>query len=295
MGNSMSKEVSIKAIIYSAGPFFGYPWKPIMNAVYGGDYLESYKHFRMQHMVPIDLFYHCLCLVWQLSSNYAFLGSIDETLEKQGYVQPKTRIIATANSLFWAWHLVRTNPTPLSVKVLSCLCIYIAHSYAGKMFHKHWEKIVFLQGFIEAAAFQIFSGRISLRRYLGYLVARTALWKYLSTTKRGALKEYNTSITTGLISLILYNSTRQQPLSGTVSMGMYGWIIALLTDNKNTYFWSCGMTATLAQGVAHNLSREAGTLAVLENSKIDMTAYELSHVVFFPNLLFQAIHANFGL
>ena len=38
-----------------------------------------------------------------------------------------------------------------------------------------------------------------------------------------------------------------------------------------------------------------GTLQVLQDSGMDMSAYELSHVTYFPNLLFQAIHAHLGL
>ena len=238
-------------------------------------------------MVPSDLFYHCLCLIWQLSSNYAFLGSIDTTFFN-------TRVVATLNSLLWSWHLLRTSPTPLSVKLSSILCIYLAHSYAGKWFTKHWEQVIFYQGFLEAAAFQIFSGRIDLKKYVSYLIVRTALWKYL-TTKQGCLKDYNTSISMGLMGLIAFNSTRPNPIAPVVSMGIYGWIISLLTDNKHIYFWSCGMSATLAQGVAHTVSKEAGTLQVLQGSGMDMSQYELSHVVYFPNLLFQAIHAHFGL
>jgi hypothetical protein len=66
-------------------------------------------------------------------------------------------------------------------------------------------------------------------------------------------------------------------------MGLYGWIIALLTGERLTYFWSCGMTGTLSQAIAHNLSRELGTLDP-RNMKLlklgmSQTAYEFSHVV----------------
>ena len=258
-GNLLSKKTALQSIVYSGGPFFGYPWKPLLNSLYGGGYLESYKHFRAQHLVGSDLFYHCLCLVWQLSSNYAFLGSMDEALEKHKYVKPNTRLVATLNSLVWAWHLCRTSPTPLSVKLCSVLCIYLAHTSAGQWFQRHWESVVFYQGFLEAAAFQILSpGGIDRTKYVGYLVARTLLWKGL-VAHQGVLSQHNTSITAGLMALIAFNSTRAQPIGPVISMGMYGWIIALLTNNKHIYFWSCGMTATLGQGVAHNVSGEAGT------------------------------------
>ena len=36
-------------------------------------------------------------------------------------------------------------------------------------------------------------------------------------------------------------------------------------------------------------------IEVLQRDDIDQTQYELSHVVYFPNLLFHAIHAHLGL
>ena len=292
MGSTLSKNTAITAIIYSAGPFFSYPWKIIMNMMYGGAYLESYRHFRAQHMVGYDLFYHVLCLVWQLSSNYALLGSLDDAMERKGWFKPRTELLKTLNSLLWSWHLVRTSPTPLSVKVASVISIYVAHTYAGDFFQRHWKKVVFLQGFLEAAAVQALRERITIGPYLAYLVARTALWKYLNDNHAGSLKKYNTPITAGLFALMAFNSTIG--IGSVVSMGIYGWILSILTGNRDIYFWSCGMTATLGQAVAHNLSREPGTLVVLQK-QMDMVKYELSHVTYFPNLLFQAIHAHFGL
>ena len=49
------------------------------------------------------------------------------------------------------------------------------------------------------------------------------------------------------------------------------------------------MMATLSQGVAHSIAREAGTLAVLQGEDMNQTSYELSHVTFFPNLVFEAV------
>ena len=114
----------------------------------------------------------------------------------------------------------RTSPTPLSVKLCSVLCIYMAHSSAGQWFQQHWESVVFYQGFLEAAAFQILSpGGIDRTKYVGYLVARTLLWKGL-VAHQGALSQHNTSITAGLMALIAFNSTRAQPIGPVISMGM---------------------------------------------------------------------------
>ena len=341
MGNVVSKQTGIKAVIYGFGPFFGYPWKPVMNEVWGGDYRESYTHFREQHMYGSNLLYHCLCFVWQLSSNYAFLNYIDGRLEdaeppsfhrgrltkvrydgsyscvweakKEGhgdknqkvktagrttrpsraYVHAGTRLFATLNTVLWVFHLVKTQPTPGIVKLGSLISVYLAHSRMGSIFERNWRNVVFYQGFLEAAAFSVLTaGRVTWTRYVGYLLARMGVWKVVSENE-GALKDYSGAITAALVALIAFNATRAKPIGGTVSMGFYGWILSLLTNSRGMYFWSCGMTATLGQAVAHGLSGEAPTLAVLENLKMDMTAYELSHVTYFPNLLFQAIYEHF--
>ena len=76
-------------------------------------------------------------------------------------------------------------------------------------------------------------------------------------------------------------------------MGLYGWIVALLTGSKAVYFWSCGMLATLGQSVAHGVTKEPATLVVLQ-AGLNQIEYEFSHVVFFPNLLFQAVLEQLG-
>ena len=43
-----------------------------------------------------DLWYHCLCLVWQLSSNYALLGRMDKLGAESSLVLPKN-----ASVLVW--------------------------------------------------------------------------------------------------------------------------------------------------------------------------------------------------
>ena len=153
----------LQAALYTPAPFFGYPWKPFLNSSYGGDYLESYKHFRAQHMDGTNLFYHLLCLVWQLSSNYALLGQLDHFVAplfgaRDKHKHPATNstsgsVVSLATSVLWTYHLLSTSPTPSLVKLASVVSVLLAHNFLGDFFSKNWEIMVFAQGLALAIVF----------------------------------------------------------------------------------------------------------------------------------------------
>lgn len=299
---SAKPSVAVQALLYGPAPFFAYPWKPALNALYGGDYPQSYKHFRMQHMDGSNLIYHCLCLAWQLSSNYALLRELDKLcapLAERLSLPDKEKgayLITRTTSFFWCLHLLRTKPTPLAVKIASITSIVVAHNYLGAWFDKCRHRIIFLQGILEAGGVQsLLLNRPTAfgKPALIYFALRTALWKYLShlSEKDFMLKDQSKNIATTLALFCSAVSASKEPLR-IVIMGLFGWMIYLMTGNKAIYFWSAGMMATISQGLAHRVAGEAGTLEVLQNDTIDQTSYEFSHVTFFPNLLFQACRAH---
>lgn len=125
---------SSAASLYGPAPFFCYPWKPLLNSIYGGGYVKSYRHFRMQHMDGLNLALHCLCLFWQLSSNYALLQDLDEVLMSLAKklslpVDQSSHLVSRLTSLIWSVHLLATSPTPRVVKLASVACIYLAHNH----------------------------------------------------------------------------------------------------------------------------------------------------------------------
>ena len=241
-----------------------------------------------------NLFYHCLCLIWQLSSNYALLGTIDEKINERNW--GTKNIITNLTSIVWIFHLLTSSPTPITVKLSSALSVVAAHRWLGPLFANRWRMVMFVQGLVEAAAIQLVSKDKKIafdRKFIAYFAIRSALWKWLSD-REGSLEEYSSHMLVGLMALMILFASTKKPIAKCVSMGLYGWALALLGGSRTMYFWSCGMMATLCQGVAHNLAGEAGTLQVLEGSKMDTVAYELSHTVYFPNLLFQACFAHLG-
>ena len=74
----------LKLILYGGAPFFGNPLKPFVNAMYGANYERAYTHFRRDHTVPGNIFYHLLCFGFQLTFNYSFLSELDAKLFGSG-------------------------------------------------------------------------------------------------------------------------------------------------------------------------------------------------------------------
>ena len=72
--------------------------------------------------------------------------------------------------------------------------------------------------------------------------------------------------------------------------GLVGWLAALLLDSPAVFFWANAFLASAVQGVAHSAAGEEGTLVNLQASTEQTTAHELSHTVYFPNLLLHTIY-----
>jgi hypothetical protein len=280
-----------QTVLYAFAPFFAYPWKPLLNDVLGGDYAASYKHFRAQHMDGTNLALHMLCLVWQLSSNYAFLRELDRHVEEHTGFK---RFFSNMTSLLWSWHLCRTSPTPVHVKLLSVGCIAAGHFVLGRLFEENWRKVIMVQGAFEGLAIQTLAlNKPGFgKQAFAWLVVRSLVWKLVSQNE-GCLKGYSRHITLVVMAIAAKAASSDDPLKATIApWALTGWLWALLTGNKGLYFWASGMMATISQGVAHAFAGEAGTLVVLQDASIDMTSYEFSHVTFFPNLLLQAVSAH---
>merc|ERR1712224_857907 len=106
------------------------------------------------------------------------------------------------------------------------------------------------------------------------------LWKVVSSNQ-AQFKNLSRTISAFLAVYVAAVSSSKDPIA-IVKSALFGWILALLTNNKAIYYWSAGMMATISQGIAHDVAGELGTLQVLQDDALDQTSYELSHVTFFP-------------
>ena len=109
----------------------------------------------------------------------------------------------------------------------------------------------------------------------------------LSTYCNGMLAPYSSWVNSLAIVLIVVGSIR--PFYNVVNVywvGYYGSILAVLTDEAWLCFYSCGISASLFQGVAHELSNEAANLPELATrTSVERIADELAHITYFPVLI----------
>ena len=74
----------------------------------------------------------------------------------------------------------------------------------------------------------------------------------------------------------------------TESVGaVFGWLVAMLTNDPTMFFLCSSFVASFGQGVAHLISGEKGTLPQL--SKV---ADELGHTTYFPVLTLHSCYQN---
>lgn len=103
-----------RAVLYGFGPFFGHPLKPLLSLLCGDGYETAYKHFRRDHSRADNLVLHLVCLAFQLLSNFALLGRLDEALVGEG------GIVSSAFSS--AYPFVGTGPTKLNLSTSTAHC-----------------------------------------------------------------------------------------------------------------------------------------------------------------------------
>ena len=67
----------LQVALFAPAPFFAWPWKPLLNAVFGDSYGPGIKHFRDGHWGHTNLMLHVVALFVQVGSNVALLNQID--------------------------------------------------------------------------------------------------------------------------------------------------------------------------------------------------------------------------
>lgn len=283
MGNTQ-----VKVVMYSGGPFFCYPQKPLLNLTHGADYDRAYLHFRRDHKDGRNLFFHMLCLAYQLTSNYAWLAELDDWLASHRVRLPFS--VLTMTSAAWIWTVAVRANAPLLVKISSVGAILAAQRFSADLYRKRWRTMITAQGVFEAMALQTLlldKPLTDVRSLLRVLVARYGL-QFVVSRSAGTWAKHRSQINMFLAVAMVHLSRNpfSRPLSPFL-LGFVGWALALLTGQRSTYFYSCAFTASLAQGLSHNVSGELATLPQLSS-----VADEMAHTTFFPALLLHSVHQS---
>jgi hypothetical protein len=297
----------LKLTLYGGGPFFCYPYKPFFNYLEGSDYERSYQHFRRDHSDNTNLGFHVLSLVFQLSSNYGLLHEIDlalgttfATLEdsvanasaKQKEPTKSVGIIALLTTLSWTGFLLNT-PAPTPVKLAASVCIFAAYRFRAVLADLLYSDSFFLfQGFLEVLAVRLVlmpGSIIGAQFAMPILGLRLALQQF-ATKNRGCLKSSKSTVNVcTLVSMAYLSANSAKNIGGPnpFCLGIIGWLLSLLTDQRWLHFYSCAYMASLTQGISHNLTGEVPTL-----TQLDSIADELAHTAYFPNLLLQSVYQS---
>jgi len=271
-----------KVLLYAGAPFFSYPFKPFLNVARGARYEVALAHFWRDHDKPDNLFYHVGCLVFQLTYNFGFLHELDGQIFKG---QP---VFSFGTAVLWSLHLVVDSNAPISVKVASVTSISLAFRFRRQIVES-WEKLMTMQAVVEALAIQIFIINKSepvpfnFSQFLLLLALRLISQKILKQ-KQGALEAHKGAINLAVAMFIFQTSRDPFGRVPPFIIGIVGYVLALLTNQRWLFFYTSGFNATLAQGVAHHISRQPATLPQLTSF-----ADEIAHATFFPNLVFQSL------
>ena len=281
----------IHLCVYAPGTFYCNPLKPFVNMFFGSSYAIAYAHFRRDHSKPINLWAHVGCLFLQVIGNFALLDCVDSILGFDRSVVGRNASSFTA--LSWAMCLILT-PSPRAVRF--CTVAVIAGALLTRSFFTEVVGFSFLSlltGPGDVWSFWLYLPDHGLPRpgrlgCLALLSARSALWVALRGYEGalGGLLGLRTSsaLMVGLLaSGSLVRSRNNLPLVS--QFGSIGWLLSLSLGQPWVYFLSLSFLGAGLQGVAHELTKQLGTLNQLKDA-----SYELAHTTFFPVLTLQSLH-----
>lgn len=121
----------IKPMLFGCGPFFIYPWKPILNLLFGDSYEPAYQHFVEGHYGVTNLSLHLIALGIQLTGNFGLLRVLDD---KQVVPQPieGVRTLSAISAAMWMLQLLPA-PAPKSCTFGAIACIAAAYAFAPQI------------------------------------------------------------------------------------------------------------------------------------------------------------------
>jgi hypothetical protein len=286
----------LQGCLFAGGPFYFYPWKPVLNELHGDRYEVGYKHFRQGHRNAVNLSLHVVCLFAQVFGNFHLLYLLDKHFNLQfGSV----RFLSALSAVTWAGYVLPTQ-SPLWGRVASAAALAIA--YLG-------SPLITLAGFdkgVAAAFISVFliSSLAMKKRVVdakGYLTAFTVvpllyLGAQLIETQRGSLRQMREPLVAALLVFISGLSLIHNPLKPLViSATFLCRVVGVLADVDAVSFFGYAFLASLLQGITHLVSKEEATLIALERKgPAAKIAFEYAHVTFFPALLFHAIADAIG-
>lgn len=302
-----------QTLLYFFGPFFCYPWKPIINAITGESYETSYRYFRRDHSDATNLALHSICLVFQLLGNFILLDTIDGHLCSTTWAHCMaysfTRPISLLSVLAWSATVV-TAPSPPVVTALSLASLWAAYTTAPLVPGRLLEAVVVISFSVTLVAGLLFlsppKGKPSAKRFsvvkgfvtaLGWL-SWLAVWWTVERHYGGSFAAHSTEINLALVVVMLAVSAGPKvPEGPAIIGGLLCRLVAALTGQPLIFLWGTAFTAPLLQGTSHRATGEVATL--INHNRPDAirelkVKAEWAHVTFFPSLAFHSIYDSWN-
>lgn len=113
---------AVLSLQYCLAPFFCYPHKLAFHYMWGSSYHVAYEHFRRDHKTATNLAMHLVCLVVQVTSNFAFVAALDALFPDvipQPFLEGTQMKLTAITALSWAVYLACTSAAPISVRALA--------------------------------------------------------------------------------------------------------------------------------------------------------------------------------
>ena len=282
----------LQVFLFAFGPFYGYPWKPFLNAIAGDTYAVSLKHFKAGHFGAVNLALHSVCLFVQVLGNFGFLLRVDNLIP-----QPigGVRLLSALTAISWSGCLL-LSPAPKTISLLSTSVLAAAYYVSPFLGLELYEKGVAASLIIAFIGSNVLASKrkVPLLKSLLFVsgfAAWYALWAQYRGAHWGEFKEHASIISRATAGFFILASLVKNPLKPIVVIGTFlTRFMGIAAGDETLYFLGHAFFGSLCQGVAHAITREEATLLALERNDEDAKIrHEYAHVTFFPNILLQTI------
>eukprot|EP00697_Spironema_sp_BW2_P016625 gnl/Spiro4/7993_TR4202_c0_g1_i1.p1 gnl/Spiro4/7993_TR4202_c0_g1~~gnl/Spiro4/7993_TR4202_c0_g1_i1.p1 ORF type:complete len:341 (-),score=46.84 gnl/Spiro4/7993_TR4202_c0_g1_i1:32-1054(-) len=279
-----------QGLLYFCGPFFCFPWKPLVNRISGVDYSTAYsKHFRRDHSDPVNLALHAVCLVLQLWSNFALLAHIDALLiphlhefirsnPPHHHGSNNNSLLNMISSVLSVFFTPQSSSSASSVpgslvqaiRVAPRACIIAAvSSLVGAFIVAPWIDGVLLE------ACCVYAFAIVLVIGLPFIPQRAAktmvvavlwclwpgAWHLAGTALRASFSPSPVTVIGVVVFLVLAVSLSPRVPEAPAFVGSLACRLGgILASQPALQLWSCAFTAPLLQGTSHSMTGEMATL-----------------------------------
>ncbi|KNC50574.1 uncharacterized protein AMSG_00735 [Thecamonas trahens ATCC 50062] len=288
--------LALQTLLYAPGPFYCYPWKPVVNALAGDGYATAYKHFRRDHRTAPNLALHMVCLVFQVLGNFALLDTLDNIVAPLLQGSPIARPIAAVTAAGWALALA-TAPAPF-VCTLLAIATVAGGFWASPAIDPMLLEMTCIGTFLAVLLLTLGVSKKVLAATAGW-GAWFGLWAGLEAYAGLALAGSRATALAVLAAFVVAAAASPKvPEAPAIGGALACRAVAILTGSRLAFLWGCSFTAPLMQGTAHKITGETATLINLNKAKTSAAAvdtagkvrFEWAHVTFFPSLAFHSVY-----